>query len=132
LAYKDRTHEIRTCHLAVPPLSVTYPKAAEMPQTTSAIPQCILCRRHPNFAPARLGFISSGSEVAMFQICSDCVRGRDSDAELEPLVLNAIRRETVVAPAEDNPPAPSETAWATRAAKEWVRPATAQQEQAPA
>jgi hypothetical protein len=103
------------------PLSVTYPKAAEMPQTTSAIPQCILCRRHPNFAPARLGFISSGSEVALFQICSDCVRGRDSDAELEPLVLNAIRRETVVANPTDAPTPAMASAWA---AHEWARPAS--------
>ena len=110
------------------PLSVTYPKAAEMPQTTSAIPQCILCRRHPNFAPARLGFISSGSEVAMFQICSDCVRGRDSDAELEPLVLNAIHHETPPAAMADK----KTSAWTEKAAHEWVRPATKPQSTLPA
>jgi hypothetical protein len=74
------------------PLSVTYPKATGMTQNVAAIPTCIVCKRHSPLPPARLGFLSDGGEVALFQICTDCVRGRDSDAELEPLVLNAIRR----------------------------------------
>ena len=79
------------------PLSVYYAKVTGMTQNTATIPACILCQRPPNFAPARLGFLSDGGEVALFQICSDCTRGRDIDAELEQLVLNAIRPETVAA-----------------------------------
>jgi hypothetical protein len=97
-------------------------KGALLPPYAATVdmPRCLL-GQHPVTAPGKMGYFKTLDKEAMFVICERCAAKIPNDAELEQKIIDNLL-ETAVA-AADNPPVPPATAWATRAAKEWVRPA---------
>jgi hypothetical protein len=112
------------------PIALAF-KAGAMPQQLHGTVQalsCILCEGLAS-PPSRMGWLQAPERQAIFVCCGSC--SDCSDQELEAKIVDKIsdsppETSPAEAPALAAIEASPASAWATRAAKDWVKPGAAQ------
>jgi len=61
------------------------------PNTTTAVPSCILCQRLSPLPPSRLGWLPANGDKVLFQVCGECYEG--DTPELKAKIIAKVRGE---------------------------------------